>query len=62
MNPAYWQQIGYTGSYDPLCTSEFYFKGNYRQDGDGDFVFVAISQTSYVFCESSSLELDLSRV
>ena len=62
MNPAYWQQIGYTDSYDPLCTSGFYFEGNYRQDGDGDIVFVAISQTIYVFCESSSLELDLSRV
>ena len=36
-------------------SSEFYFEGNYRQDGDGDIVFVAISQTIYVFCESSSL-------
>ena len=62
MNPAYLEQIGYTDSCDPLCTSEFYFEGNYRQDGDGDIVFVAISQTIYVFCESSSLELDLSRV
>ena len=62
MNPAHWEQIGYTDCYDPLCNSEFYFEGNYRQDGDGDFVFVAISQTIYVFCESSSLELDLSRV
>ena len=41
MDPAYWEQIGYTDSYDPLCTSEFYFEGNYRQDGDGDIVFVA---------------------
>ena len=62
LNPAYWEQIGYTDSYDPLCTSEFYFEGNYRQDGDGDIVFVAISQTIYVFYESSSLELDWSRV
>ena len=30
MNPAYWEQIGYTDSYDPLCTSEFYFEGDYR--------------------------------
>jgi len=58
MNPAYLEQIGYADSYDPLCTSEFYFEGNFRQDGDGDIVFVAISQTIYVFCESSSLELD----
>ena len=62
MNPAYWEQIGYTDSYDPLCTSEFYYEGSYRQDGDGDIVFVAISQTIYVFCGSSSLELDWSRV
>ena len=45
-----------------VCTSEFYFEGSYTQDGDGDIVFVAISQTIYVFCESSSLELDWSRV
>ena len=62
MNPAYWEQIVYTDSYDPLCTFEFYFEGDYRQDGDGDIVFVAISQTIYVFCESSSLDLDWSRV
>jgi len=61
MNLAYWEQIGYTDSYDPLCTSEFYFGGDYRQNGDGGIVFVAISQTIYVFCESSSLELDWSR-
>ena len=62
MNPAYWEQTGYTDSYDPSCTSEFYFEGDYRQDGDGYIVFVAISQTIYVFCESSSLDLDWSRV
>jgi len=62
MNSAYWEQVGYNDSYDPLCTSEFYFEGNYSQDGDGDIVFVTISQTIYIFCESSSLELDWSRV
>jgi len=57
MNPAYWEQIGYTDSYGPLCTSGFYFEGDYRQDGDSDIVFVV-----YAFCESSSLDLDWSRV
>ena len=56
------RKIGYTDSYDPLCTSEFYFEGDYRQDDDGNIVFVAISQKIYVFCESYSLELDWSRV
>ena len=36
MNQACWEQIGYTDSYDPWCISEFYFEGDYRQDGDGD--------------------------
>ena len=60
MNPAYWEQIGYTDSYDPLCTSGFYFEGDYRQDGDADIVFDDISQTIYAFCESSFLDLDWS--
>jgi len=61
MNPAYWEQIGYTDSCDPFCTSEFYFEGDCRQDNDGDIVFGAISQTIYVFCESFSLDLDWSK-
>jgi len=57
MNPAYWEQIGYTDSFDPLWISGFYFEGDYRQDGDGDIAFIVNA-----FCESSSLDLDWSRV
>ena len=52
------RKIGYTDSYDPLCISEFYFEGDYRQDGDGDIVSVAIWQTIYALCGSSSLDFD----
>jgi len=42
MNKAYWEQTGYTDFYDPWCISEFYFEGDYIQDGDGNIVSVAI--------------------
>jgi len=42
MNQAYWEQIGYTDSHNPWWISEFYFDGDYGQEGDGDIVSVAI--------------------
>jgi len=62
LNQAYWEQIGYTDSYDPLYISKFYFAGDYWQDGDCDIVSDAIWQTIYVFCGSFSLDFVWSRV
>ena len=58
MDPGYWEQIDYTDSYDTLRISESYFEGYCRQDGDGVIVSVAIWQTIYAFCGSSSLDFD----